>query len=152
MIKSCTCKTLCPVTTDKMCLLALLMMMLECWTDFLTFGLNNSKIAKCLASCGRLEMKPKRGEIGRHIKGHKGHKTERDHGLGMLIASLWALLFIAKSLEIFHSLRSLLTDSFQVSLGWLLPLFTLSVRFRTPLRTGASGGLCWICSNHLNRY
>jgi hypothetical protein len=51
------------------------------------------------ASWGRLEMKPKR-ETGRHIKGHKGHKTKRGHGSGTLIANLQVLLFIAKSLEI----------------------------------------------------
>ena len=56
-------------------------------------------------------MKPKR---------HKGH------GSGMLIASLQALLSKATSVDIFQSLRSLLTDSSQVSLGLLLPLFTLS--------------------------
>src|SRR6185312_3202765 len=32
-----------------------------------------------------------------------------------------------------------------------LPLFTLSTRSRTPLRTGASGGLRWTCPNHLSR-
>ena len=88
------------------------------------------------ASWGRLEMKPKR------------HK---DHGSGMLIASLQALLSKATSSEIFQSLMSLLTDSSQVSLGLPLPLFTLSTRFRTPLRTGASGGLRQTCPNHLNR-
>ena len=76
---------------------------------------------------------------------HKGH------GSGTLIASLQALLSKTTSSEIFQSLRSLLTDSSQVSLGLPLPLFTLSTRFRTPLRTGASGGLRWICPNHLNR-
>jgi hypothetical protein len=70
------------------------------------------------ASWGRLEMKPKKDEkTGRHIKGQKEHKTKRGHGSGTLIANLQALLFIAKSLGIFHSLRSLLTDSSQVSLG-----------------------------------
>jgi hypothetical protein len=72
---------------------------------------------------------------------HKGHKTKRGHGSGTLIVNLQAFLSIAKSLEIFHSLRFLLTDSSQVSLGRHLPLFTLSARFRTQLRTGASGGL-----------
>ena len=66
------------------------------------------------ASWGRLEMKLKR---------NKGP------GLGTLIASLQALLSEATSLEIFHSLRSLLTDSSQVSLGLALPVFTLSIRF-----------------------
>jgi hypothetical protein len=61
-----------------------------------------------------------------------------------------ALLFIAKSLEIFHSLRSLLTDLSQVSLGRSLPLFTLSTRFRTPLRTGALGDLRWKCQEPLD--
>ena len=51
-------------------------------------------------------MKPKR---------HKGH------GSGMLIASLQALLSKATSVDIFQSLRSLLTDSSQVSLGLTLP-------------------------------
>jgi hypothetical protein len=67
------------------------------------------------ASWGRLEMKPKKDEkTGRHIKGQKEHKTKRGHGSGTLIANLQALLSIAKSLGIFHSLRSLLTDSSQV--------------------------------------
>ena len=88
------------------------------------------------ASWGRLEMKPKR---------------PKDHGSSTLIASLQVLLSKATSLEIFQSLRSLLIDSSQVSLDLPLPLFTLSTHFRTPLRTGASGGLCWICPNHLNR-
>ena len=61
-------------------------------------------------------MKPKR---------HKGH------GSGTLIANLQAPLSKATYLEIFQSLRSLLTNSSQVSLG--LHLFTLSARFRTPL-------------------
>jgi hypothetical protein len=58
------------------------------------------------ASWGRLEMKPKRdekqGDTKKDIKGDK-----RGHGSGTLIANLQALLSIAKSLEIFHSLRSL---------------------------------------------
>jgi len=62
------------------------------------------------ASWGRLEMKPKR---------HKGH------GSCTLIASLQALLSKAISWGISQSLRSLLTDSSQVSLGLPLPLFTL---------------------------
>ena len=73
------------------------------------------------ASWDRLEMKPKR---------HKGH------GSGTLIASLQALISKTNS-EISQSLRSLLTDSSQVSLGLPLPLFTLSTHFRTPLRTDA---------------
>ncbi|KAG2538170.1 hypothetical protein PVAP13_9NG840000 [Panicum virgatum] len=73
------------------------------------------------ASWGRLEMKPKR---------HKGH------GSGTLIASLQALLSKANSSEISQSLRSLLTDSSQISLGLPLPLFTLSTRFSTPLWQG----------------
>jgi len=89
------------------------------------------------ASWGRLEMKPKR---------------PKSHSSGTLIASLQALLSKATSLEIFQSLRSLLIDSSEVSLDLPLPLFTLSTRFRTPLRTGASGGLRWSCPNHLNRY
>ena len=68
-----------------------------------------------------------------------------------MIASLQALLSKAISLEIFQSLRSLLTDSSHVSLDLPLPLFTLSTCSRTPLRTGASGGLHWTCPNHLSR-
>ena len=78
-------------------------------------------------------------------------KRNNGHGSGTLIASFQALVSKAISLEIFQSLRSLLTNSSQVSLGLPLPLFTLSTRSRTPLRTGASGGLHWTCSNHLNR-
>ena len=70
------------------------------------------------ASWGRLEMKPERKKV---------------QGSGTLIASLQALLSKAISLEIFQSLRSLLTDSSHVSLGLPLPLFTLSTRSRTPL-------------------
>ena len=58
------------------------------------------------ASWDRLEIKPKR---------HKGH------GSGTLIASLEALLSKATSLEIFQSLKSLLTNLSQVSLGLPLP-------------------------------
>ena len=76
---------------------------------------------------------------------HKGH------GSGTLIASLQTLLSKATSSEISQSLRSLLTNSSQLSLGLPLPLFTLSTHFNTPLRTGASGGLRWTCPNHLNR-
>jgi hypothetical protein len=53
----------------------------------------------------------KRRETWRHKKEHKWHKTKRGHGSGTLIANLQALLSIAKFLEIFHSLRSLLMDS-----------------------------------------
>jgi hypothetical protein len=48
-------------------------------------------------------MKPKRDKkkkTGKHIKGHKGHKTKRGHDLGTLIVNLQALLSITKSLEI----------------------------------------------------
>lgn len=62
-------------------------------------------------------------------KEHKAKGRERDkqneekgHGSGTSIASLQALLSIASSLEIFHSFKSLLTDSSQVSLGLPLPL------------------------------
>ena len=67
------------------------------------------------ANWGRLEMKP---------------KIHKDHGSGTLIASLQALLSKVTSSEISQSLRSLLTDSSQVSLGLPLPLFTLSTHFR----------------------
>ena len=87
-------------------------------------------------SWSRLEMKPKK---------HKGH------GSVTLIASLQALLSKVNSSEISQSLRSLLTDSSQFSLCLHLPLFILSTRFSTPLHTGASRGLHWTCSNHLNR-
>ena len=48
-------------------------------------------------------------------------KRNKGYGSGTLIASLQALLSKAISLEIFQSLRSLLTDSSQVSLGNLYP-------------------------------
>ena len=88
------------------------------------------------ASWGRLEMKPKR---------------PKSHSSGTLIASLQALLSKATSLEIFQSLRSLLIDLSEVSLDLPLPLFTLSTRLSTPLRTGASRGLRWTSPNYLNR-
>jgi len=104
------------------------------------------------ASWGRLEMKSIRNTKAptETQKEHKAKGRERDkqneekgHGSGTSIASLQALLSIASSLEIFHSFKSLLTDSSQVKLGRPLPLFTLSSRFRTPLHTGTSGGLRW---------
>src|SRR6185369_2605212 len=78
-------------------------------------------------------------------------KRNKGHGSGTLIASLQGLLSKVISLEIFQSLRSLLTDSSHVSLGLPLPLFTLLTRSRTTLRTGASGGLRWTCLNHLSQ-
>jgi len=104
------------------------------------------------ASWGRLEMKSIRNTKAptETQKEHKAKGRERDkqneekgHGSGTSIASLQALLSIVSSLEIFHSFKSLLTDSSQVKLGRPLPLFTLSSRFRTPLHTGTSGGLRW---------
>jgi hypothetical protein len=74
------------------------------------------------ASWGRLEMKPTRN------KGRRSTKLKRkrkDHVSGTLIASLQALLSLTNSLGMSHSLRSLLTDSSQVSLGRPLPLLTL---------------------------
>jgi hypothetical protein len=65
--------------------------------------------------------------------------------------SLYALLSITNSLGMSHSLRSLLTESSQVSLGRPLPLLTLPTRSSTPLRTGTLGGLLWTWPNHLNR-
>ena len=85
------------------------------------------------ASWGRLEMKPKRNKV---------------HGSGTLIASLQAFLSKAISLEIFQSLRSLLTDSSQVSLGLPLPLFTLSTRLEphyAPVPQEASVGHVRFC-------
>ncbi|KAK3121461.1 hypothetical protein QOZ80_8BG0653770 [Eleusine coracana subsp. coracana] len=78
-------------------------------------------------------------------------RKKKDHSSGTSIASLQALLSIASSLGISHAFMSLLTDSSQVKLGWPLPLLTLASLFRTPLCTGASEGLRWTCSNHLNR-
>ena len=68
------------------------------------------------ASWGRLEMKPERKKV---------------QGSVTLIASLQALLSKAISLEIFQSLRSLLTNSSHISLGLPLPLFTLSTSSRS---------------------
>ena len=59
-------------------------------------------------------------------------KRHKSHGPGTLIASLQALLSKGSSSEISQSLRSLLADSFQVSLDLPLPLFILSTRFITP--------------------
>src|SRR6187551_2268407 len=105
------------------------------------------------ASWGRLEVKPKKSKKKTEKELEESRKESKDHGSGTLIASLQALLSIAKFLEIFHSLRSLITDSSQVSLGRPLPLLTLLTRCRTPLRTGTSGGLRWtwrlFAQNHL---
>src|SRR6187551_3044366 len=57
------------------------------------------------ASWGRLEVKPKKGQKKTEKELEESRKESKDHGSGTLIASLQALLSIAKSLEIFHSLR-----------------------------------------------
>ncbi|XBI46280.1 hypothetical protein VPH35_110569 [Triticum aestivum] len=58
---------------------------------------------------------------------------------------------IASSSVILQSFRSLLTDSSHVKFGLPRPILTFSARFSHPLCTGASGGLRWICPNHLRR-
>ena len=73
------------------------------------------------------------------------------HGSGTWIANFHAPLSMAKSLSIFQTFRSLLTDSSHVKFGLPRPLLTFSARFIRPLCTGASGGLRWICPNHLRR-
>jgi hypothetical protein len=88
------------------------------------------------ASWDRLEMKSKRNKGKRNTKKDTTQEVEigvnknrnKGNGSGTLIGSLQALRSIANSLEIFHSLR-----------------------FRTPLCTGASRGLRWTYPNHLNR-
>ncbi|KAK3146787.1 hypothetical protein QOZ80_3BG0272000 [Eleusine coracana subsp. coracana] len=97
------------------------------------------------------ERKKGQKQKERKLKTSKQEGRKKDHGSGTSIASLQALLSIASSLGISHAFRSLLTDSSQVKLGRPLPLLTLASLFRTPLRTGASGGLRWTCTNHLNR-
>jgi hypothetical protein len=52
---------------------------------------------------------------------------------------------------IHQSFKSLFTGSSHIKFGRPLPLFSLPVRLITPLRTGASADLCWICPNHLKR-
>jgi hypothetical protein len=52
---------------------------------------------------------------------------------------------------IHQSFKSLFTDSSHVKFGCPLPLFSLPDRLITPLQTGASVGLRWICPNHLKR-
>ena len=79
-------------------------------------------------------------------------KRYKSHGSNILIASLQTLLSKATFSKIFQFLRSLFTDSSQVNLDLPLPFFTLLTHFKTSLRTGASGGLRWICPNHLNRW
>jgi hypothetical protein len=49
------------------------------------------------------------------------------------------------------SFKSLLIVSSHVKFGRPLPLFTLLSCLMMPLCTSASGGLRWICPNHLNR-
>ncbi|KAK3118813.1 hypothetical protein QOZ80_9BG0708480 [Eleusine coracana subsp. coracana] len=107
------------------------------------------------------QKKEKKREKKTKTKGTKAKRKKKrvskkegkkDHGSGTSTASLQAPLSIASSLGISHTFRSLLTDSSQVKLGRPLPLLTLASLFRTPLRTGASGGLRWTCPNHLNRY
>jgi hypothetical protein len=84
-------------------------------------------------------MKLKKQRYGKTSKGWKRDnrvkEKGKDHGSGLLIACLQAHLSLANSLEIFHSLRSLLTVSSQVILGRPLPLFTLLTHSKIPLRT-----------------
>jgi hypothetical protein len=76
-----------------------------------------------------------------------------------------ALLFKAKSLDIFHPFKSSFTIFFMstlafsylffcylfyVNFGFLLSLYPLLSCRRIPQCTAASGGLCWTCPNHLN--
>ncbi|RLM62187.1 hypothetical protein C2845_PM14G14660 [Panicum miliaceum] len=70
---------------------------------------------------------------------------------GTWMTNLQTLLSKANFLEIFYSLRSLSTDSSQISLDLPLPLFIFSACFRTPL-TGVLGDLHWTYPNHLNQY
>ena len=83
-------------------------------------------------------------------KDNKKEETE-DQGSGTWIASFHSLLSNANSLMIHQFFKSLFTDSSHVKFGRPLPLFSLPDRFITPLRTGASAGLRWICPNHLKR-
>jgi hypothetical protein len=52
---------------------------------------------------------------------------------------------------IHQSFKSLFTYFSHVTFGSPLHLFSLPDRLITPLRTGASVGLRWICPNHLKR-
>jgi hypothetical protein len=67
------------------------------------------------------------------------------------IASFHSLLSNANSLVIHQFFKSLFIDSSHVKFGRPLSLFSLSDHLITPLRTGASADLRWICSNHLKR-
>ena len=96
---------------------------------------NNNKAFKSQTSWGRLELKPNRS----------------NQGSGTWIAVFQAFLSKAKSLGIFYPFKSPFIASTQVNFGLSLPLFTLLSWLRIPLCTGASGGLCWTCPNHLNQ-
>ena len=65
------------------------------------------------------------------------------------IADFRAIVSRAKSLCTFQSLKSLFTASSHFNFGRHLPRFVFSLPFRIPLLTGPSGGLRWICPNHL---
>uniref|UniRef100_A0A0A9DJT6 Uncharacterized protein n=1 Tax=Arundo donax TaxID=35708 RepID=A0A0A9DJT6_ARUDO len=60
-------------------------------------------------------------------------------------------IYLGLSLDIFHPLWSLFTDFSHVRFDRPLPFLTLLSRLRIPLCIGSSGGLRWICPNHLNR-
>jgi hypothetical protein len=80
--------------------------------------------------------------------------TDSSHvkfGCPLSLFSLPDLLSNANSLMIHQSFKSLFTDSSHVKFGCPLSLFSLPDRLITPLRTGASAGLRWICPNYLKR-
>jgi hypothetical protein len=74
-----------------------------------------------------------------------------DQGYDTWIASFHSLLSNVSSLVIHQLFKSLFTDFSHVKFDRPLSLFSLSNRLITPLRTGASTALRWICPNHLKR-
>jgi hypothetical protein len=74
-----------------------------------------------------------------------------DQGSDTRIANFHSLLSNDNSLVIHQSSKPLFMDSSQVKFDRPPPLFSLPDRLITPLRTGASVGLCCICPNHLKQ-
>jgi hypothetical protein len=94
-----------------------------------------------------LSQKKRKGAGKKLTEDNKKEGTE-DQCSGSWIANFHSLLSNASSLAIHQSFKSLFTDSSHVKFGHPLPLFSLSDRLITPLWTGASAGLHWICPNH----
>jgi hypothetical protein len=101
-----------------------------------------------------IQTKQKKGEKGQVKRKKLKNKTIKEEPKIKVLPNellISTLLSNAISLMILQSYKSLFTDSSHIKFGLPLPFFLLPVCLITPLQTGASAGLQWICPNHLKR-